>query len=309
MPAREGRSAGESPEDPMSDVKILNDGERTDGPSGSERPPSGAQVAMRSRTPNQASAKEAAQLPEASPGQASGPPGGDEAEAEPEAADQAATRLLAVCRDRDRGSPEAGEQEPPEPAKSSRRGLGGALAGSAPRIAGGDESTRYFQVPGTTSGSAREDDASPGRRSRDQDAARSPGSFTQLLESASSGDDLAVWELSELRSRGGSRREGRESAHRDWLEALKARQEPQGDLSSLPGERTHGARGTAPAAPDRDLSPAGSSTRPSGGRLHALVPWLLLLDLAMTTLVLIALVFLLLHLPMPLPGYQPMRSW
>ena len=130
-----------------------------------------------------------------------------------------------------------------------------------------------------------------------RDSAKQSIGFTQLLRSVSSPDKVDLPALLAIenarKSNSGSREE---SIHRVLNLALKATEEPHGSSSHSSREHSHANAGPGRAASRNDPSLPRSLTHNPGGRLYALLPWLLLLNLAMTTLVLVALVCILFHI-------------
>jgi hypothetical protein len=186
-----------------------------------------------------------------------------------------------------------------------------AIITNLPRVAGDNESTQYFQIPGSAYPSLREGSSVSEERTPARDSARQAIGFTQLLRSVSSREKVDIPKLSAVEnSRKGNAENKEESIHSALYQALKATKERPGSPSPSFKERSR-ADDVLDQTAARNYTPLPRpSLHNSGGRLHALLPWLLVLDLAMTTLVFIGVVYILFRIwSIPVSDFLSSHSW
>lgn len=223
-------------------------------------------------------------------------------ESEPGAEDLSATKPLNIYKAANATAPEPEAEEdagssgktPQGPPPSS---ISKALTATPPRVAGDNEPTKYFRIPGTTYPPLHQGASLSGERTPAGDSARQSIGFTQLLRSVSSREETVFPQLSPIEnSRNGHTESQEESIHRVFYPALKAVEEAQESPSPSFKEHSRADAVQGSAAPRNNASLPRSLTHEPGERLPALLLWLLGLDLAMTALLLVAVVCILFHI-------------
>jgi hypothetical protein len=240
------------------------------------------------------------------------PPDSKVDEPQPSPEDRDATKLLNVYHTSSESAPKevegAASRLEKDDQHSSRLNTANPSISNLPRIAGEDESTQYFQIPGTKP-PLYEDPSASGKQKQGVGPARQSIGFTQLLRSVSSQDEIDITDLDEILTppgRSAGSHEG--SAEQPSLASVKATDDQSrrpsssfGNNSFANARRDH--RGLRKSAADPGLS-----AHASGRTLHDLLPWLVVLNLAITAVTLVVAVCILFHISIPWLPFLPSRN-